>query len=263
MRLLKWLFQPAYLLLIIVLMALYVNREAVFPEEVAASLEAEALVTRVEGLIERLRPQADSYTETEGDETALTESSPVAIGKAMQEADELIGEDPVDVVSATEVTEELVAEPVQETLLTNSDQLADSISATDSELPVGDEADISAVEPSAPVSDTGAVEASAPVSALDTWRAARTAVWQGDLGGAILQYQALIAAQPDNYDAYGEMGNVLLAQSNVTAAVEAYVSAARLIQKSGNREMAYRLVNVISKLDAEQARALYDEFARQ
>jgi hypothetical protein len=37
-RLLKWLFQPAYLLLIIVVVALYVNREAVFPEEVAESL---------------------------------------------------------------------------------------------------------------------------------------------------------------------------------------------------------------------------------
>ena len=47
MRLLKWLFQPAYVLLIIVVVALYVNREAVFPEKVAESLEAEALVARI------------------------------------------------------------------------------------------------------------------------------------------------------------------------------------------------------------------------
>ena len=52
MRLLKWLFQPAYLLLIIVLVALYVNRGLVFPEEVAESLEAEALVARVDELVE-------------------------------------------------------------------------------------------------------------------------------------------------------------------------------------------------------------------
>ena len=76
-------------------------------------------------------------------------------------------------------------------------------------------------------------------------------------------YRTLIAIQPGNYDAYGEMGNVLLAQSKVAAAVEAYVSAAKLIYQSGNIEMARRLASVVMQLDEGQGRALFNEFSQR
>ena len=116
-----------------------------------------------------------------------------------------------------------------------------------------------------PLAEDTAVSSTVPVasptvSPLSTWRAARSAVWQGDLNGAVAHYRQLIAQQPNNYDAYGEMGNVLLAQSEVGAAVKAYVAAARLIRQSGNQQMARRLVGVVATLDEVQGRALYNEF---
>ena len=100
----------------------------------------------------------------------------------------------------------------------------------------------------------------AVASPLSIWRAARAAVWQGDLNAAVAHYRQLIVQQPNNDDAYGEMGNVLLAQSDVAAAVEAYVAAARLIRQSGNQQMARRMVGVVGSLDEARGQALYYEF---
>jgi tetratricopeptide (TPR) repeat protein len=100
------------------------------------------------------------------------------------------------------------------------------------------------------------------LSPLEHWKAARAAVWQGELSGAVTHYQKLITAQPDNYDAYGEMGNVLLAQSNAQAAADAYATAASLIYRSGNRQMAYRVANIVTQLDQARGEVLQGEFAR-
>lgn len=306
MRLLKWLFQPAYLLLIIVLVALYVNREAIFPEEVAESLEAEALVAKVEDLAERLSLQHEESvsTLTEQGEGALEDAyrsvgaasvveSPVALevrpvelqqGPVVVEEQSIAGADELSTVMTDEaevsdaaalpqseeaqalasreaheienpvLAAELPVEPVEEVVAAEvTNDVAEEGLAT--------EVESATIEPvaSSDESEPPQVELQSPLAA---WRDARAAVWQGDLDSAVAQYRALVAMQPENFDAYGEMGNVLLAQSDVAAAVEAYATAARLIRQAGNLEMAWRVAAIVAQLDEEQGRNLYDEFSR-
>ncbi len=286
MRLLKWLFQPAYLLLLIVLAALYVNREVIFSREVAESLEAEALVAQVDGLVDQLQQAPELVTAAidASAEDSSAESSPVEVEVApvvaeatpveVEAAPVAVEAAPVEVeltpVAVEAAPVEVEAAPVEvEAAPVAVEATAVEVEATAVEVeaaPVVAEADPMAVE-AAPVEVTSnpmvAEEPSAPAQPpMQLWRAARAAVWQGDLDGAVAHYRRLISAQPDNYDAYGEMGNVLLAQQNVAAAIEAYVSAAELIDRAGHTRMARHLAGVVIYLDEAQGRALVNRLSR-
>lgn len=89
------------------------------------------------------------------------------------------------------------------------------------------------------------------------WRQARMAAWRGEFAVAIEHYRALVARQPDNFDAYGEMGNVLLNSGDREGAAEAYYQAAVLINNTPHRMMAWRLLTVLSWLAPEKADKLY------
>lgn len=281
MRVLKWLFQPVYLLLIIVIVALYVNREALFSDEVAESLEAEALVGKVDELVERLSaetPLETSVAITPEPEVSESLDAPLEVAESgtVTEVSEKVALPSVE-APATPVTEETL--PVTEEPAHVAEEPAPvaevaPVVSSEFQSTTSEDEVVEVIEEEAPEAVTvvpaetqsvpeplpeGTAETSV-VSPLDTWRAARAAVWQGDLNGAVAQYRQLIVQQPKNYDAYGEMGNVLLAQSEVSAAVEAYVAAARLIHQSGNQRMAHRLVGVVATLDEAQGRALYNEF---
>ena len=150
MRVLKWLFQPVYLLLIIVIVALYVNREAIFSDEVAESLEAEALVGKVDALVERLRADAqyeapkNEVNEDVAQVISLPESSPA----------DLVVEEP------SPVTEE------PSTIAEESGTVAEeSASVAEESAPVAEES-APVAEGSAPVAEGSALvaEESAPVS---------------------------------------------------------------------------------------------------
>lgn len=282
MRLLKWLFQPTYILLIIVLVALYVNREAIFPEEVAESLEAEALIAKAEDVIEQLRNGvAQSIAEAPQTEATSTSVAPQGLVSERDTADDA-GASPAETVAEDKPTTVAVAEdhvtvatPVEENVVAESSAEA-AMATTDTQSPLAvapgvpqtssDEAleEGAETEPLLPIVPPAPVVpvASAPAQALELWQAARAAVWQGDLDGASRHYHELIALQPQNFDAYGELGNVLLAQNNVPAAIEAYASAARLIRDTGNIEMAYRVVSIVATLDEGRANALNNEFSQ-
>ncbi len=306
MRLLKWLFQPAYLLLIIVLVALYVNREAIFPEEVVESLEAEALVAKVEDLAERLSSQHEESgsTLTEQGEGAQEDASRSVGAASVVESPVALEERPVELQQgpvvveepsitgaeelSTAMTEEAEAsdaaalpQPEEEPALASSEAHDMEEPAPVAELPAVPVEGVMAAEVTNDVAEEGVAtqRQTAPMepvassdggeppqvelqSPLAAWRDARAAVWQGDLDSAVAQYRAVVAMQPENFDAYGEMGNVLLAQSDVAAAVEAYATAARLIRQAGNPEMAWRVAGIVAQLDEEQGRNLYDEFSR-
>lgn len=353
MRILKWLFQPAYLLLIIVLLAVYVNREAIFPEEVTESLEAGALAGKVEDLIARLRSEreasASSLIATESvahsadgvlsplpaadmgaasqqeylpepevpdvvaaEEATHAMSQPVETGDGVTvEIDAAVTADATTIVvdgataevvetsqsyplSGTaaaeaapvltpdtvvgEATEEAPREVTQPPRLSDAAQaateatvgggmatpVADTALSAQSlaPLPLPEFADDVAAQATAPEPLAGTISAPSEPP-LAVWRAARAAVWQGELDTAVARYRQLITLQPDNFDAYGEMGNVLLAQSDAVAAMEAYISASRLIRKAGHTEMAYRLASVVAAMDEEQGRALFSELSQQ
>lgn len=282
MSILKWLFQPAYLLLIIVLVALYVNREAIFPESVTGSQEAEVLIDKVDTLVARLRAdvepplpetpspvQAGELATAQGDDTEL---AVVPVGDENGQQPSQAAPLPESVPVVAEFAE------VPGATTPNADSDVDSEAATTAEISTPPEeslahapvdtppepglaANASTDAPSSPALQVEPTAPAAPVPPLVIWHAARAAVWQGDLDGAVAHYRQLIAVQPDNFDAYGEMGNVLLAQAKVAAAIEAYTAAARLIHQAGHLPMAYRLADVVAEMDEEQGRALFSEFS--
>jgi tetratricopeptide (TPR) repeat protein len=295
-RVLKWLFQPVYLLLIIVLVALYVNREAIFSEEVTESLEVEALSDKVESLVDRLRAEQEQPVAevqpavVEGEsatpevEMAVTSISPTddrALPQPTQPEPVVEQETPVAGITeeamsdipqsapSSEVVESVVAEiaAADDTVPTvnslsapEADISQPPVEAADVTGAVSDE--VPAVNETADTNDSIGVPPAQAMSPQAIWSAARAAVWQGDLDGAVAHYRQLIALQPDNFDAYGEMGNVLLAQYDTVAALDAYASSARLIHQAGYREIAFRLVSVVARMDDERGRELFSEFSQ-
>lgn len=95
------------------------------------------------------------------------------------------------------------------------------------------------------------------------WQEARLAAWQGDPAAAIKLYRRLLAQQPDNFDVYGEMGNVMLSNGDRDGAAEAYYQAALLLNATPHRAMAWHLLNVLSWLAPEKADRLYRELLQQ
>lgn len=90
------------------------------------------------------------------------------------------------------------------------------------------------------------------------WQSARRAAWDGNSDASVENYRALIALQPENYDAYGEMGNVLLQMGDTDGAVDAYAQAARLLSKAGYSQAASHVVNIVAKLDQNRAVQLHE-----
>ncbi len=114
--------------------------------------------------------------------------------------------------------------------------------------------------PSSVVADDQSAEA---LKALDVWQTARRAAWDGNSDAAVNNYRALIQLQPENYDAYGEMGNVMLQQGDTQGAVDAFSQAATLLQQSGYQQAAWHVINIVSQLDQARAEALHKTLSQQ
>jgi tetratricopeptide (TPR) repeat protein len=131
-----------------------------------------------------------------------------------------------------------------------------------------------AYEPVAEAQPEAVVPAAVPEKAIvaDTpntqhlaqlWYQARFAAWNGDAPQAIGRYREIIALQPGNPDAYGEMGNVMLRLGDREGAAEAYYQAAQRLAKAGNPMMAWQLLDVIAGLSPARADQLYRELRQQ
>lgn len=87
---------------------------------------------------------------------------------------------------------------------------------------------------------------------------ARQAFHYRDYPTSIASYQQLIAQTPDNFDAYGELGNVYYALGKEQEAAAAYYEAAAIFIRFGKRERAASLMGTLSLLDTGKARQLLD-----
>ena len=90
---------------------------------------------------------------------------------------------------------------------------------------------------------------------------ARSAFWRHDYQQAEKDYQALIQLDPDDPDAYGELGNVYFSQGNWKAAGGAFYEAALRLIESGQVGRARHLLTVIQGLDPERAGELEQQLA--
>lgn len=90
----------------------------------------------------------------------------------------------------------------------------------------------------------------------ELWINARKAFYKRDYQTSIESYEQLIANTTDNFDAYGELGNVYFNQGKKTEAAASYYEAAAILVKLGQARRADSLMSLLNYLDAEKATQL-------
>ncbi len=111
--------------------------------------------------------------------------------------------------------------------------------------------------PTEPAASVVAPELSgSDTSAQEVWRTARLAAWEGRFQDSLAAYERLIAAEPENADAHGEMGNVHLQLGNGRKAVDAYEQSAMLWHEAEDSMRAWHLQRIVSGFDWERGQAL-------
>ncbi len=85
---------------------------------------------------------------------------------------------------------------------------------------------------------------------------ARKAFYRRDYDASIAAYKQLIANNKDNFDAYGELGNVYFTKGDMELAAEAYYQAATIMVSQGQNQRAASLIGFLATVDAEKAKKL-------
>ena len=83
----------------------------------------------------------------------------------------------------------------------------------------------------------------------ELWISAREEYHRGNIEGSITNYKQVIANTKDNYDAYGELGNVYLSRGKYREAADAYFEAASILVKQGQTARARRLLPMLKPLE--------------
>ncbi len=95
-----------------------------------------------------------------------------------------------------------------------------------------------------------------PTTTREIWINARKEYHRGNIEASIKNYKEVIARSSDNYDAYGELGNVYLRQGKRKEAAGAYFDAAAILVKLGQKRRASSLLPMLSRLDSAKAKEL-------
>ena len=90
------------------------------------------------------------------------------------------------------------------------------------------------------------------------FNSARRAAWEGRLADAVDHYRAAARIQPNNYEVWGEMGNVLWQLGRWPEAAYALEGAATLLVQAGELQTASGLVPAVGSLDPAAARRIQE-----
>ncbi|MCB1738239.1 MAG: hypothetical protein KDI42_08955 [Gammaproteobacteria bacterium] len=85
-------------------------------------------------------------------------------------------------------------------------------------------------------------------SVTEYWVAARTAFLLGDMNRAQQEYTSLLAAEPGNWYAHQELGNVYARSNRIDKAVHHYQRAALLLVEAAKYEDAQRVALMMARL---------------
>jgi len=109
------------------------------------------------------------------------------------------------------------------------------------------------------ISDEGVVIDVVEAKTLSTrelWISARKSFHRGDFESSINSYEQLISKTPDNFDAYGELGNVYFSQGEMKQAAGSYYEAAAILVRLGQLQRANSLVGMLGNMDQDKAKQL-------
>ncbi len=94
------------------------------------------------------------------------------------------------------------------------------------------------------------------VDVRQLWISAREEYHRGNIQQSIANYQQVIAHSSDNYDAFGELGNVYLSRGRYQDAAAAYFRAATILVEQGQIGRAGTLLPMLERLDRAKAQEL-------
>ena len=89
-----------------------------------------------------------------------------------------------------------------------------------------------------------------------SWITARKSFFQRKYELSEQSYQKVIDNTTDNYDAYGELGNVYFNQGKKQQAASAYYQAASILVRKGQAGRVRSLMGLLRQLDSEKAKQL-------
>ncbi|MGB5517380.1 MAG: hypothetical protein WBO73_02805, partial [Gammaproteobacteria bacterium] len=102
-----------------------------------------------------------------------------------------------------------------------------------------------------------AVTTQEPVSTTrELWISAREEFQRGNIDVSIRNYKEVIATSSNNYDAYGELGNVYLSRGSEKEAASAYFEAAAILVRIGQVDRARSLIPTLGRLHRAKAEEL-------
>lgn len=87
----------------------------------------------------------------------------------------------------------------------------------------------------------------------ESWVKARKSYYQRNYEESEKSYQSVIDNTEDNFDAYGELGNVYFNQGKKQQAANAYFEAAAILVRKGQRNRARSLIGLLRNLDKSKA----------
>lgn len=87
----------------------------------------------------------------------------------------------------------------------------------------------------------------------ETWITARKSFYLRNYKLSEESYRKVIASTEDNFDAYGELGNVYFNQGKKAQAAEAYFEAASILVRKGQVSRARSLIGLLRHLDRAKA----------
>ncbi len=105
----------------------------------------------------------------------------------------------------------------------------------------------------------GGVAALTPEATRTVWIEARKSFYRRDYADSEKRYKRVISMTKDNYDAYGELGNVYFHQGKNDAAAEVYMKAAGILVRLGEVDRAHSLLGLMRYLDKDKATQLQQE----
>ena len=104
--------------------------------------------------------------------------------------------------------------------------------------------------------DKSDLAAESMISIQEIWATARKSFYQKNYALSEQSYQTVIAETENNFDAYGELGNVYFNQGKHAQASEAYLNAATILLQNGDVQRAQSLLQVLQHLDPAKAKQL-------
>jgi len=97
------------------------------------------------------------------------------------------------------------------------------------------------------------IDASKNETLRESWIVARKSFYQRNYKKSEQSYLKVIDASENNYDAYGELGNVYFNQGKNEQAASAYYEAAAILVRQGQKNRARSLMGLLRHLDKSKA----------